>query len=145
MGKLLALKQAPANRAAIIDEFGDVEKQRREFAPTERRHKQLLDEIKSWYESLPGDKDAVEKGTRYQLAISMRANATTVDVKAAHKKLGLTKFLKACTLTLKALGEYLSQPEIDALTATDRTGSRSFVTTPLVGPPPSPDSLPEAA
>lgn len=134
MGKLLLLKKAVPNRAAIIDEFGDVCALRAGFAPTEKRHKQLADEIKSWYEDAAAAREFTEKGDRYQLAISMRSLAKTINIRAAYKKLGINKFLAACTITLKALGELLSEPEVDALWEEDRTGHRSYVTTPFAVP-----------
>ncbi len=138
MGKLLALKTAPADRAAIIDEFGDIAKLRADFAPTEKRHKQLSDEIKTWYEDSPADQDFVEKGTRYQLDISPCSNVTLIDVKAAKKKLGLAKFLKCVSITLKALAVFLTEPEIAELTSTEQTGYRSYKPTPMIALPPNP-------
>jgi hypothetical protein len=157
LGKLLHLKTAPANRAALIDEYGDIERLRREFAPTEKRYEQLREEIKSWFEASPADKEFIEKGARYQLTVSMRANARIVDIAAVYKKLGLKKFLRACSVTLKALAEFLTEPEIDALASSGRTGARSYVSTPLglpavpaLGRLPGnaasgPDKVPEAA
>lgn len=135
MGKLLTLKIAtPPNRAAIIDEFGAVSALRDAFGPTEKRYGQLRDEIKTWYKDSPGDKDFIEKGLRFQLDVSMAAEARTIDIKGAYKKLGLAKFLKACTLTLKALGEFLGAADVDALTSTGRTGSRNYTPTPMGRP-----------
>jgi hypothetical protein len=133
MGKLLLLKTAtPANRSALIDEAGDIKLKLAAFAATgvERRDKQLTEEFASWYPDKP-EEEFIEKGQRYELRISARRNVTTIDIRAAYKKLGLRKFLSACSLTLKALAEFLTEPEVDCLTSTARTGSRAFVTTPL--------------
>lgn len=140
MGKLLQLKTSPPNKAALIDEFGDVERLRREFAPTERRYQQLRDEIAGWCPD--PEKEYVEKGHRYELLISRRDEQRKVDVKAAQKKLGLTKFLKACSLTMKALEAFLPKPEIEALTTKARTGPRTLIPTPVT---PAPDIAPEKA
>lgn len=133
MGKLLTLKTAsPPNRAAIIDEFGEVSRLRDDFAPTEKRYNQLRDEIKSWYEDKPADEVFIEKGVRFQLDIGACAMAKTVDVAAAYKKLGARKFFKACLITLKALAEHLGQADIEALTSEAQTGPRRFASTRIV-------------
>ena len=67
MGKLLALKKSPAARAAIIDEYGDIALRRIAFAPTEKRHKQLTDEIKTWYEDGDPEQDFTEHMWPYRL------------------------------------------------------------------------------
>jgi hypothetical protein len=135
VGKLLTLKTAsPPNRAALIDEFGNLSKLRDEFAPFEKRHGQLRDEIKSWYEGRPGDVTFTEKGLLFQLDVTACANAKAIDLRAAYKKLGLPKFLKACSMTFKALGEYLGQADIDELTSESQTGPRRFTATPITPP-----------
>jgi hypothetical protein len=144
VGKLLSLKTAPTPRAAIIDEFGDLTLQRAAFAPTEKRYAQLRDELKSWYADAPGHTEFVERGRRYQLTVSAAANSKTIDIRAAYKKLGLAKFLKACSLTLKALAEFLSEPDIEALTTSAQTGARGFVSTPYGQPAEQAAELPSA-
>jgi hypothetical protein len=135
VGKLLTFKTAsPHNRAAIIDEFGNLCRLRDEFAPFEKRYGQIREEIKTWYEQQPGEKVFTEKGRRYQLDVGMCANARTIDIRAAYKKLGLRKFLKDCSMTLKALGEYLGQSEIDEITSESHIGPRKLTTTPIAIP-----------
>jgi hypothetical protein len=135
VGKLLTLKTAsPPNRAAIIDEFGNLCRLRDEFAPFEKRHGQLYKEIKTWYENEPAEKTFTEKGLRYQLDVGMQAEAKTINMRLAYKILGLEKFLKACTLTLKALGELLGSAEIDCLTTLARTGHRIYIPTLITRP-----------
>jgi hypothetical protein len=136
MGKLLALKTAPANRAALIDEFGDISKLRKAFAPTEARHKQLQEEIKTWHADDDAATPFTEKGRRWQLDVSACSHVTVIDNRATYKKLGLPRFLKAVTITLKALKELLlTEPEISELTSVEQIGFRSLVATPLVLPP----------
>jgi len=135
VGQLLALKTAPANRAALIDEAGALDLQLAVFAATgvERRRKQLTEEFGSWYADKAADGEFLERGLAFQLKISPRRNSTSINIRGAYKKLGIARFLQAATLTLKALGEFLSEPEIEALSSTARTGARSFVTTPIGG------------
>jgi hypothetical protein len=136
MGKLLLLKPAAAARAALISEAGALDLKIAAFAATgiERRRKQLGEEFASWYLDKPPDEEFIERGRGFELRVSARRNVTAIDIRGAYKKLGLARFLKSASLTLKALAEFLSQPEIDALSSTARTGSRSFVTTPIGAP-----------
>ena len=136
MGKLLALKTAPANRAALIDEAGDLGRKIAAWKATgiERRDKQIAEEMATWYTDAAADQDFTEKGLRYTLSVSPRANQTSINIRAAYKILGLAKFLTACTLTLKALKQHLSEPEVLALTSSDRTGHRTYGLTPIIGP-----------
>ena len=135
MGKLLLLKNATKDRAALIDEYGNVDRLRKEFAPYEKRYQALRAEIASWYEASPPDATYIEKGLRYTIEIGARATESTINVKGAHKALGLVKFLKACSITLKALRAALAPEEADKLVSTARTGSRSISSTPIVALP----------
>jgi hypothetical protein len=147
VGKLLLLDTAsPPNRAALIDERLDLKLRIDAFAATglKKRADQIDEEIASWYVDKHPDAEFVEKGTRSQLTVSMRANQTTIDVRAAYKILGLKQFLLACSITLKALGELISPAEINALSTSARTGSRRFVFTPLGQPADNVAARPDA-
>jgi hypothetical protein len=135
MGKLLQLSKSPSERANLIDEFGDVCRRRADFAPIEKRHGQLAAEIKTWYEEEDPEKVFVEKGARYQLDVSVRANVTAINNRAVYRILGIAKFLEACSLTLTALRKYMTTPEVDAVSSQERTGSRSYTAVPILGSP----------
>lgn len=136
MGKLLSLRTAPPNKAALIDEAGDLRQKIAAWKATgiERRDKQLAEEMASWYTDAAADQDFTERTNRYTLSVSPRANQTSINIRAAYKILGLKTFLTACTVTLKALKEHLSEPEVLALTSSERTGHRTYGLTPIVRP-----------
>lgn len=133
MGKLLLIKTAPRDRAALIDEYGAAAELRDRFAPTEKRYHALREEINSWCPE--ADLTYTEKGARYMLAISTRAVERKVGAKEAYKALGLAKFLRAASVSLKALGEFLSAPDIDRIAVASRTGSRTISATPIIAVP----------
>jgi hypothetical protein len=136
MGQLLQLSKTttPADKAAVIDEFGDACAKVKAFEPTRKRHEQLRDEIASWYADKAADQDFAARGARYDLWVSMRSNQRKVNIAAAFRALGVRKFLKVCTVTLTALKEILSEPDAEALTTESRTGYRRIWTTPSIRP-----------
>jgi hypothetical protein len=142
MGKILQLKPGPRSRAAAIDEFGDIVKLRKAFLPTEQRYQTLLREIAPWYAKSAAAKEFVASGERWQLNVSMCQRQSSIDIWAVYKLLGLTKFLKICSVTLKAIGEFLTQSQIDGLTSHERTGRRDYVPTLILAPPAEPAVAP---
>ncbi len=125
-----------AKRAAVIDELGDATRRSDEYAATgnERRRKQLADEVQAWYASDAAEGEYSATGARYHLAVSPRRNESRIDISGAYKKLGLKRFLKIASTTIKALAAALPAPDVDALTSMTRTGSRGLTLTPLVAP-----------
>jgi hypothetical protein len=133
MGKLLSIAKSPEDRASIVNEYFEVDKLHDEFAPTEKRRKQLRDEIVSWCPD--ATKEYSEKTDRCHLVISACAPERKVDNAAAFKILGKPSFLKACAVSMKALAVYLTTPVIEALLITTITGSRTLNATPVVSAP----------
>lgn len=114
---------------SLVDAFGDLQKLRAEFAPTEALYQKHYAELKAALVDADPDEAFVAIGTRWTLDISGRAMERKVDIKATRKRLGAALFLKVCTVSLKALESYLLKGEIEALTTSARTGSRTFKAT----------------
>jgi hypothetical protein len=142
MGILLGLKTAPQNRAALIDELGDLSARRDAWiaSKVEKRYQQVLAEAKTWYAGKDALELFVEKGARYQLNVSPCAKATVFSARAIYTRLKLNKFLAVVSVTAKALAEIgkLTPDEIAALGTTERTGPRGYTTTPLTLAPAAP-------
>lgn len=122
--------RSPQIPASLIDDYGDVSKLRDEFAPTERLYQKLRKELNDHLSDAPANQEYVQCGERWTLDISERKMERTVDVKKAQKRLGPRNFLHVCSVTLKALEQYLLKPEIDALTVSEQTGARTFTLNP---------------
>jgi hypothetical protein len=122
-------------RSALINEFGDASVRRKAFAPTEARYQALLAEIKGWHDADAAELASSEKTDRYQIDISARSSESTINLKAAHKAMGLAAFLRACGMTLKALRAALAPAEAEKLVSVALTGSRSVTATALVTAP----------
>ncbi|HEY1861655.1 MAG TPA: hypothetical protein VGG61_14945 [Gemmataceae bacterium] len=112
--------------AQTVDDFGDVVRLREQFAPTERLYNRLRDQIKELCRNQDPTASYLMRGERWTLKISPCTFESQVDVAAARKKLGAEKFLSACSITLRALANLLPKPEVDALTVTVRTSTRTF-------------------
>ena len=115
----------------LIDYFGELSKLRVEFAPTERLYQKLHAELKALVADSDPDQTFAQSGERFSLDVSACRMERKIDVKAAHKKLGWTSFLKVCSVTMKSLEGFLVKPEIEALTVSSQTGARTFTAIPL--------------
>jgi hypothetical protein len=114
-----------------VDDFGDVVKLRDAFAPTERLYQKLRNELSGLAAAGDPEAEFVVTGERYTLRISSCSIERKVDIQKARKKLGAAAFLECCSVTLKALGNFLAAPDVDALAVSTRTGSRSYVPVPI--------------
>lgn len=110
----------------IVDDYGDVAKLRDAFAPTERLYQKLHKQLKELCVGADPNKEFLVKGERYTLRISACKYENQVDVPRAKRKLGVEKFLQCCTVTLAALGNYLSKPDVAALSILVQTSTRTF-------------------
>ena len=115
----------------LIDEYGDVAKLREEFAATEKRYGKLREQLNAAAGELEPDQEFALVGGRWQIAVSAKKLERTVNKKAARKRLGAAAFFNACSITLTALGNLLSKPDVDALADSDRTGARSYTASPV--------------
>lgn len=113
--------------AKDVDRFCDLYFERIAFAPKEKEYQAFLDVMKLRHKDMPPLEGLTEAGLRYNLSVSMCAKVTTIDVRGAWKKLGAAKFRKVCTVTLKALAEFLTTPEIELLSSSARTGYRTYL------------------
>lgn len=91
------------DRAALVDEYGDLAKRAAESAPFERRLKELRAIIQSWFiDASPQTEFSVE-GNRYMVTVSARECERKVDPVRLYKAVGLKRFLKVVSVTLEAM------------------------------------------
>jgi hypothetical protein len=91
------------DRAAIVDEYGDLAKEASAFTPKERRLTELRRLIQSWYETEPPAKDFIAEGKRYSLAIAPREYQKKVNPLRLYKLIGIKRFLAVVSVTLEAM------------------------------------------
>jgi hypothetical protein len=131
MGTAIALEKPVKIAAQTVDDFGDVCKLRDEFAPTERLYNRLREQLKDLVADADPDAEFLVRGERYTLRISARSIQRKVDVEKVKKLLGAAKFLEAATVTLTALSNFLTKPQIETVVFEEQSGSRSFDPIPL--------------
>ena len=119
------------DRAALIDEYGELSRQLDELKPAIARHRELSQILQSWYSDAPADQPDTARGRIYILQISPRDNHTSFkDLRKVYRVLGVSKFLKLCSITLKAVKEAVPAEVYEGLTETHRTGMRTLKTVP---------------
>lgn len=117
------------NRAALIDEYGELSRQLEEIQPVVARHKMIRSMIQSWFDSTAADEPVLLQGRRYTLQVSPRENATTLkSIRAIFREMGESKFLDHCSITLKAVKDCLGEAKFNQLTSVNRTGLRNLKT-----------------
>ena len=117
-------------RQKLIDEFGELDRQVKQFAPTAKRHEAIAKEIRSWYVNHPAEQGALAEGTLYEVQVSARGEERQFSLKAKLqilKELGRAKAMALFTITLKAAEEALGAARVAQLVQLERTASRKLV------------------
>jgi len=131
MATAIALEKPVQIAPQTVDDFGDVCAKREAFAPTERLYNRLRDQLKDLVADADPDAEFLVKGERYTLRISARSMQRKVDLPKVKKLLGAARFLEAATVTLTALANYLTKPQIETVVYEEQSGSRSFDPIPI--------------
>jgi hypothetical protein len=125
---IVALAVVPS-QSALIDEFGELDRQVQAFQPIVSRHEELKKIIKSWYDDWPAEQAAIASGKLYTLQISPRENQRSiVSIAKVAKLLGAKVFQAMATVPIKALEDRLGKVAAAKLLCESRTGSRRIKT-----------------
>jgi hypothetical protein len=116
---------------ALVDEFADLSARREDFAPIERRYQKCRAELAAMVADADPEAMFTAAGERWEVLISACAFEKKPDMPAVKKKLGAQAFLECVTCSIKALGAWLTAPEVEDLLVTTQTGPRKFVPAPL--------------
>ena len=112
---------------ALLDEFGEVQRQVDAFAPTAAKHKRLRDEIESYYADKDPEQEFTVSGLRYEVQIGPRAKQRTFTARGMallYRLLGKPKFLEWCKFGLTDLDRLV--PGHTGIVVEERTGSRKI-------------------
>jgi hypothetical protein len=127
---MITKAQEAEMRRAIVDEFGELEKELAPIGPKVKRYEELAKAIRSWYAYEDGTKAFTAAGGTYQVLLSEKQFESDVDVVLAAKALGRAKFMALASATLKLLKENLSATVLASVVTRTQTGSRKLI----VGP-----------
>jgi hypothetical protein len=121
-------RAALEQKKELIDEYGRLEA---ELVPTRaklRRLEELGRVIRTDAAKADPEQPVTLSGNSYEIVLGAAGMQTKItDMAAAYRLLGREKFLKAASLTLKALEQHADAAAIAALTARERTGPRPLV------------------
>ena len=112
---------------ALLDEFGEVQRQVDAFAPTAAKYKRLRDEIATFYAQKDPAQDFTAAGDRYEVQIGRAANERTITKRGMgllYRLLGKPKFLEWCKFGLTDLDRLI--PGHRGIVIEERTGSRKI-------------------
>lgn len=116
-------RSAPDPRIAIVDEFGELERQKAEFKPVQDRASQLLDIIRHWFLGSDANTAAVVSGKRWSAQVGPAASVATIDKSRLFRILGKDRFLEICSIPVSAV-EALPFDLVKGCVSKDRTGKR---------------------
>lgn len=117
------------NRAALIDEYGELQRLFAGLAPQAKRLKALSKTLQGWYADEDAEKSFIALGAAYELHVSERENRRSVlDIPRLFTHVGKTKFLEACSITLEAVERLVPVELRDVFIGQARTGPRTLQT-----------------
>lgn len=125
------MQPASCDRAAIVDEFGELRRRiaesKLQLQPTLERADALESQILSWYEHEPPDQSFVADGHRYSVQVGARHwERKITGLRRLFRFLGQRRFLDLCTFPLKSIDKAIPEVEQSQFVEKTRTGPRSL-------------------
>lgn len=115
-------------QSELIDEFAELNRKVQLYKPDLDRHEELKKELLGFVkEDHPADEPIIFSTKANQVQISACANQSRlVSILKIWQRVGSTKFLHACTLTLKAARELVPTADDEGLIVTEQVGPRKI-------------------
>lgn len=127
----------PAQQAAIVDEYGELERQLGQYAHIAKRANELRKKIESWFANEEPDKTYLVDGKLYRAIVGQRATRRVIsNMKKLFDTLGVKSFLENCTFSLTSLDRM--QIDTAGILSEDRTGPRTVAAVLKAPPAPKP-------
>ena len=104
-------------RSSVVDEIGALSAKLAPFAADVKRLEQLRKAARGWPEADKSKPEAAVaySGKKFVLTLGPRENERKIrSLAAVFKEVGKTKFVAACSLTLKALTELVGEVKVAA-------------------------------
>jgi len=115
------------DRAAIVDEYGELSRRIQELKPTTARAEQLRKTIQGWYDNEPADQSFTAIGRKFSVQVSARANKRSIrDIFKLARVLGRQLFMSIATVRMEDLDRHLTEDQANKLIAVDQTGPRKI-------------------
>src|SRR5262252_5970955 len=116
----------PDPKIALVDEFGELDRQIQLFKPTIERHDKIKSIIKSWYSDAAPDTTDVVRGNVYEIQVGARERERTWrEMSAVSKAVGGPKaFLEIASVAIKSVENLIGKAKTDELLVESPTGAR---------------------
>ena len=121
--KVVSLKAQ--ERAAVVDEYGRLDRELEAVKPKIKRMEQLRSQIQSWYDKEDAAAEFRADGSEYTVGVGPRTlERKIISMKELKTRLGLVRFLQFAKFPLSVLDEIIAPADQSTLVSSDRTGSR---------------------
>jgi hypothetical protein len=115
----------------MVDEYGELDRRMQLLNPDVVRYDALKRAIKSWFDRVPADADAIVEGEVYRLHLSARERERRVrSMRDLIGVIELDKLLELASVPIGALEDLLGKTRAAALVTEARTGSRRIKSVP---------------
>ncbi len=122
-------KLKPTDRAALVDELGALDAQIAPLEDLAKRAAEIRAKVRALYAEESADLSFTSEGNKYLCTIGVCGNVRSiVSIPQVFASLGASKFLGACSFTLKKLDELIAPAEVALLVTSARTGTRPVKT-----------------
>jgi hypothetical protein len=129
VGKVVSLKLR--DRAAVIDEYGRLDRELTGYKPKFARLEQLRKQIQSWYDKEDAAEEFSAEGSEFTVEVGPRTiERKIISMKELKTRLGLVRFLQFAKFPLSVLDEIIPAADQSTLVTSDRTGSRRLAVVP---------------
>jgi hypothetical protein len=124
--KVVGTQNPDAERARLVDEYGELDRQVKQFKPVADRHEAVKAIIKSWYDAEPAEAKGVIQGNRYEVQIGARAKVRSwLSLARVAKAVGGVKVLiRLCTVSIEAVEGKIGKEKTAELLEEDLVGTR---------------------
>ncbi len=125
--RLVEAKAEDVSRAAIVDEYGELDRKIQEFKPTTKRYEELKKTIQGWYADLPAEQSSVAEGKLYTVQVGARENRRKItNMLKVYRLIGMQKFLELCSISLEAIEKVIAPSRLEGIISSERTGPRTL-------------------
>jgi hypothetical protein len=123
--KVVSIDGTRAGRAAVVDEYGRLCKRLEALDGLVERREWLKAQIRSWYAKDSAEQEFVVEGDEYAVTVSACSFVRRIrSIRAIWKRVGATKFLDKCSMTLEAVEGLLPADELPEYLEAERKGPR---------------------
>lgn len=121
LGNTMTVVNIATERAARVDEFGELDRQITAMRPRVARLAVLRAEIQSWYAESDAAGTFAVAGELYDVQIGAKAQQRTPMMQKLYRFLGKVKFLENCTFPVSTADKL----DASAFFQTERSGPRT--------------------